>query len=122
MQAKSREILISPTTQKPGSVEIRRFPEQIRTAKLGRELPAALRHFLPFDSDSAGPESGVRIMTGSEATLPRLLMLDEPTNYLHIESIEVIEAALRDYDGALLLLSPESAFREPVGIAQEIRL
>lgn len=34
-----------------------------------------------------------------------LLILDEPTNYLDINSLEVVEDALRDYDRTLLMIS-----------------
>ena len=34
-----------------------------------------------------------------------LLLLDEPTNYLDINSLEVVEAVLREYDQTLLLVS-----------------
>lgn len=36
---------------------------------------------------------------------PSLLIMDEPTNHLDINSIEAIEAGLRAYDGALLVVS-----------------
>lgn len=58
----------------------------------------------------------------SAPTVPQLLMLDEPTNHLDLESIEVIEHALRDYDGAILLVSHDTAFRQAIGISREIPL
>jgi ATPase subunit of ABC transporter with duplicated ATPase domains len=49
-------------------------------------------------------------------TPPSLLILDEPTNHLDIESIETVEAGLRAYDGALVVVSHDPAFLEAVGI------
>ncbi len=47
---------------------------------------------------------------------PSLLILDEPTNHLDIESIETVEAVLRAYDGALLVVSHDGAFLDNIGI------
>ena len=43
-----------------------------------------------------------------------LLVLDEPTNYLDIESLELLEATLQEYAGTLLLVSHDRAFLDNV--------
>lgn len=53
---------------------------------------------------------------------PQLLILDEPTNHLDLESIAAIEAALADYDGALLVVSHDRDFLEVIGIERLIKL
>ncbi len=53
---------------------------------------------------------------------PRLLILDEPTNHLDIAATELLEQALKDYDGAILCVSHDQAFRSNVGLTRELRL
>lgn len=55
-------------------------------------------------------------------TPPSLLILDEPTNHLDIDSIEAVEAGLRAYDGALLVVSHDEAFLEAIGISRRLEL
>ncbi|MEC7762672.1 MAG: ATP-binding cassette domain-containing protein [Pseudomonadota bacterium] len=69
---------------------------------------------------------GERLRAGLAAALggpaPDLLILDEPTNHLDIEAVEVLEAALADYPGALLVVSHDTAFLDAIGIDRVCRL
>jgi len=50
-------------------------------------------------------------LLGSE---PNLMLLDEPTNYLDLETLLVLEKFLRNYRGALLLISHDREFLKRV--------
>jgi len=54
------------------------------------------------------------------ATPPGLLILDEPNNHLDLDSIAAIEAALREFDGALLVASHDADFLDAIGIERRI--
>ena len=45
---------------------------------------------------------------------PSLLMLDEPTNHLDLPSIEWVEDYLRNYDGAVIIVSHDRVFLDNV--------
>jgi len=95
------------------------------------ECHAALARFM-FRADAAlqivGSLSGGQLFRAGLAcvlggsTPPSLLILDEPTNHLDLESIEAVEAGLRAYDGALLVVSHDEAFLEAIGISRRLDL
>ena len=92
------------------------------------ELASGRKHVMSYLADFLFPPrraaAPVRMLSGGERNrllLARLfarpanvLVLDEPTNDLDIESLELLEAALQDYDGTLLLVSHDRAFLDNV--------
>ncbi|QHP73368.1 ABC-F family ATP-binding cassette domain-containing protein [Bradyrhizobium sp. LCT2] len=92
---------------------------------------AALARFM-FRADAAlqiaGSLSGGQLLRAGlacvfgGATPPSLLILDEPTNHLDIASIEAVEAGLRAYDGALLVVSHDEAFLQAIRITRRLDL
>ena len=60
------------------------------------------------------------VLGGTEQ--PELLILDEPTNNLEIKSIEILEDALNQYRGAILLVSHDEMFAENINIDRVINL
>ena len=86
------------------------------------------RHVVSYLADFLFPaqrvDSPVRMLSGGERNrllLARLfarpanvLVMDEPTNDLDIESLELLEQTLQDYPGTLLLVSHDRAFLDNV--------
>ena len=60
------------------------------------------------------------VLGGSEQ--PDLLILDEPTNNLEIKSISILEDALNQYRGAILLVSHDEMFVRNIDINQVVKI
>jgi ATPase subunit of ABC transporter with duplicated ATPase domains len=91
---------------------------------------ASLARFM-FRADAAlqivGSLSGGQLLRAGLASVlgvapPPLLILDEPTNNLDLDSIAAVEAGLRAYDGALLVVSHDEAFLDAIGISRRLYL
>ncbi len=92
------------------------------------EIGGGRRHVMTYLGDFMFPperaRSPVRSLSGGERNrllLARLfaqpanvLVLDEPTNDLDIETLELLEALLQDYTGTLFLVSHDRAFLDNV--------
>jgi ATP-binding cassette subfamily F protein uup len=92
------------------------------------ELASGRKHVMSYLGDFLFPprraQAKVRMLSGGERNrllLARLfarpanvLVLDEPTNDLDLESLELLEEALQAYDGTILLVSHDRAFLDNV--------
>ncbi len=92
------------------------------------EVGGARKHVMSYLGDFLFPPrraaSPVRTLSGGErnrlllarlfARPANLLVLDEPTNDLDIESLELLEDTLQGYTGTLLLVSHDRAFLDNV--------
>ena len=92
---------------------------------------AALARFAFRNSDAlrkpAQLSGGERLRAALACVLggtrnPELLLLDEPTNHLDLHSIEQLELALQDYDGALIVISHDEEFLRRIGIEKRVAL
>lgn len=113
------------------SLSIRDNFRAINPAATENDCRAALARMM-FRADAAlqivGSLSGGEMLRAALAatigsdTPPELLILDEPTNHLDIHAIAAVEAGLRSYDGALLVVSHDRDFLAAIGVERELAL
>ncbi|MFA5075189.1 MAG: ABC-F family ATP-binding cassette domain-containing protein [Candidatus Babeliales bacterium] len=53
-------------------------------------------------------------------TPPQLILLDEPTNNMDLDSIASMEKALKNYKGALIVVSHDETFLQNIGVEEKI--
>jgi ABC transport system ATP-binding/permease protein len=108
--------------------ETRTLVETISPGSEWVELRGQRRHVLSYLGDFLFPpqraQAPVSTLSGGErnrlllarlfAKPANLLVLDEPTNDLDIESLELLEETLQSYTGTLLLVSHDRAFLDNV--------
>jgi len=91
---------------------------------IGRERKHAMTYLGDFLFAPQRANSPVKALSGGErnrlllarlfARTANVLVMDEPTNDLDIESLELLEATLQNYTGTLLLVSHDRAFLDNV--------
>ena len=95
--------------------------DQIMVRGLPRHVVGYLKEFLFEEGQARGP---VKALSGGEkarlllaklmARESNLLVLDEPTNDLDVESLDLLQEILDDYDGTVLLVSHDRDFLDRV--------
>lgn len=95
------------------------------------EIKTRLNRFLfdknDWDKPCQGLSGGERMrlllccLTISQQS-PDVILLDEPTNNLDLHNIEILTAAIRDYQGTLIVVSHDDTFLEEVNITRTIEL
>ena len=87
-----------------------------------------------FGFRSARGDSALRALSGGERLRlalaaaispqepPALLLLDEPGNHLDLDALDVLEQALRDFSGALVIVSHDAALLDAIGITERLVL
>ena len=53
---------------------------------------------------------------------PDVIILDEPTNNLDIQNVEILTAAINEYQGTLMVVSHDATFLEQINIERAIQL
>ena len=103
----------------------RDFLDRVATLTIAMEgdgrATAYAKDFLFRDSQLRQPVASLsggernRLLLALALARPaNLMVLDEPTNDLDIETLEMLEALLQDYDGTLFLVSHDRAFLDNV--------
>ncbi|QIG05993.1 ATP-binding cassette domain-containing protein [Proteus sp. ZN5] len=96
--------------------------EQWRT-RLGMLRIRGDKSLLPLEMLSGGEQLKATLLALTHSPKPpAVLLLDEPDNHLDIESKQLLENLLVEYQGTLLLVSHDEAFVEQCGITHTLLL
>lgn len=89
-------------------LEIKRLPTERARTYLGQFLFKGDEVFQSIESLSGGQRSRIAL---ARLTLQgaNFLLLDEPTNHLDLDSQEILQDALRQFDGTILLVTHDRA-------------
>lgn len=102
-----------------------------QTALLEHEVKTRLNYFLFDQNDWDKPCS---VLSGGErmrlilccltlgVKAPDLIVLDEPTNNLDLESIEILTSAVQAYQGTILVVSHDESFLEQINIQRVLQV
>ncbi|MNV41603.1 ABC transporter ATP-binding protein uup [compost metagenome] len=102
-----------------------------QTALLEHEVKTRLNYFLFDKNDWDKPCS---VLSGGErmrlilccltlgVKAPDLIVLDEPTNNLDLESIEILTSAVQAYQGTVLVISHDESFLEQINIQRVLQV
>ena len=82
--------------------------------------------------DSRAVDRPLRTLSGGQAAQAGLgvlraarfdvVLLDEPTNHLDVASLELLERALREWTGALVVATHDERLREALALTAEVTL
>jgi ATPase subunit of ABC transporter with duplicated ATPase domains len=53
---------------------------------------------------------------------PDMIILDEPTNNLDVQSLEILTAAINEYQGTLIVVSHDESFLKQIQIERSIEI
>jgi ATPase subunit of ABC transporter with duplicated ATPase domains len=53
---------------------------------------------------------------------PDIILFDEPTNNLDIQNVEILTAAINEYQGTVIVVSHDETFLEEINIERIIEL
>ena len=102
-----------------------------QTALLEHEVKTRLNYFLFDKNDWDKP---CFVLSGGErmrlilccltlgVKAPDLIVLDEPTNNLDLESIEILTSAVQAYQGTILVVSHDESFLEQINIERVLQV
>ncbi len=99
------------------------MPPQERANLLARLQFQGSRMHLPAGDLSGGERLRAVLACVLHTTpAPQLLLLDEPTNNLDLDTVALLEDALRAYEGALVVVSHDETFLAEIGIVRWLEL